>query len=181
MNKSFSEAIYDIFQQISKHNRELGFHEKVTVYLAGGAAVHFYEHGRRSDDVDAIMAPKRPIIPEDLSAVWNNNGTLESVDFDATYNPTFGLLHEDYMDRAHFLKEVDGSILLYILHPIDLVITKLLRYSDVDAEDIEALVKHPAFDITQFESLAKDALDVQMVPKHNRHQIQWVIDIYNDK
>ena len=69
MNRSFTEAIYDTFKQIAKHNKELGFHEKTTVYLAGGAAVRFYEHGRRSDDVDAIMAPKRPIIPEDLSTV----------------------------------------------------------------------------------------------------------------
>ena len=180
MNKTFTEAIYDIFQQISEHNKALGFDEQVTVYLAGGAAVHFYEHVRRSDDVDAIMAPKRPFIPEHIGAVWDNNGVVESVDFDVTYNPTFGLLHEDYMQRAQFLKEIDGSILLYILHPIDLVITKLLRFSDVDAEDIEILVKHDAFDIELFKKLADDAIEVQMVPSHNRHNIQWVIDIYEE-
>jgi len=42
MNTSFTEAIYDIFEQISAHNKTVFPDSSATIYLAGGAAVHFY-------------------------------------------------------------------------------------------------------------------------------------------
>lgn len=180
MNTSFTEAIFDIFEQISKHNKSLGMEKTSTIYLAGGAAVHFYTNARRSDDVDAIMEPIKPALPEHLGTTWDNNGTIESLDFDMTYHPYFGLLAEDYMDRAVHLKNIGGNISLYVLHPIDLAITKVLRYSDSDAEDIAFLVQHESFDIALFKELAQSCLDARGMASHYQNNIQWVVDAYSE-
>ena len=84
MNMSFTEAIYDIFEQISTYNKTLWPKSIATIYLAGGAAVHFYTNARRSDDIDAIMEPIKPAIPDHLGTTWDNNGVVESVSFDTT-------------------------------------------------------------------------------------------------
>lgn len=178
MNTSFTEAIYDIFEQISVHNKTVFPDSFATIYLAGGAAVHFYTNARHSDDIDAIMEPIKPAIPDHLGTTWDNNGIPESVSFDTTYHPYFGLLAEDYMDRAVHIKEIGGNVSLYILHPIDLVITKVLRYSDADAEDIEHLVQHKGFDVDLFKQLAQEALDARGMAPHYQNHIEWVIVAY---
>lgn len=178
MNMSFTEAIYDIFEQISTYNKTLWPKSIATIYLAGGAAVHFYTNARRSDDIDAIMEPIKPAIPDHLGTTWDNNGVVESVSFDTTYHPYFGLLAEDYMDRAVHIKEVGGNLSLYVLHPIDLVITKVLRYSDADAEDIEHLVQHKEFNVNVFKKLAQESLDSRGMAPHYQNHIQWVLDAY---
>jgi hypothetical protein len=46
-------------------------------------------------------------IPEDLFVVWlNEEGTLEQLHYNHTYNSTLGLLHEDYEDRAVLTKNL---------------------------------------------------------------------------
>jgi len=82
------------------------------------------------------------------------------------------------MDRAMHIKEIGGNVSLYVLHPIDLVITKVLRYSDADAEDIENLVQHKKFDIDLFKQLAQEALDARGMATHYQNHIQWVTDAY---
>ncbi len=181
MKTSFTEAIYDIFDQISVHNKTVFPNSSSTIYLAGGAAVHFYTNARRSDDIDAIMEPIKPAIPDHLGTTWDNNGVIESVSFDTTYHPYFGLLAEDYMDRAVHIKEIGGNVSLYVLHPIDLVITKVLRYSDADAEDIEHLVRHKEFDIELFKQLVQESLDTRGMAPHYQNHIQWVIDVYQNQ
>jgi hypothetical protein len=71
MSNNFTNAVYDMFEEIAVHNQSLEFDEEISIYLAGGAAVHFYVNARVSDDVDAIMEPYSPSIPEDLEVIWN--------------------------------------------------------------------------------------------------------------
>lgn len=81
------------------------------------------------------------------------------------------------MDRAVHIKEIGGNVSLYVLHPIDLVITKVLRYSDADAEDIEHLVRHKEFDVELFKQLAQESLDARGMAPHYQNHIQWIIDV----
>lgn len=39
-------------------------------------------------------------------------------------------MHEDYVDRAKLYKIIDDKFEVYVLSPIDLVISKILRFSD---------------------------------------------------
>ncbi|WP_373033630.1 DUF6036 family nucleotidyltransferase [Sulfurovum sp.] len=184
MQANYAAAVLEIFKIISEHNNEHYPGKVAAIYLAGGAAVHFYVNARVSDDVDAIMEPYRPAIPADLEAVWTNKeGELKALSFDYQYNPTFGLLDEGYQERAYHWKDIDNNIKLYVLHPIDLVITKLVRYSDSDIADIEALIRLKSFNIDTFEKLALKALSESVGISPDRglhHTIGWVKELYSN-
>ncbi len=182
MQDNYAAAVLEIFKRISAHNSEHYPVKAAAIYLAGGAAVHFYVNARVSDDIDAIMEPYRPAIPADLEVVWKNEeGELKALSFDYLYNPMFGLLDEGYQERAYHWKDIDDNVNLYVLHPIDLVITKLVRYSDSDIADIEALIRLESFDIDTFERLALKALSESAGISPDRgvpHTIGWVKELY---
>jgi len=129
------------------------------------------------------MEPYRPAVPADLEVVWKNeDGELNALSFDYQYNPMFGLLDEEYQERAYHWKDIGDNINLYVLHPIDLVITKLVRYSDVDEVDIEALIRLESFDIQLFEKLALKALAASVGISPGRgvqHHVEWVKKLYS--
>ena len=183
MQDNYTAAVLEIFEIISEHNDRNYPGKAAAIFLAGGAAVHFYVNARVSDDVDAIMEPYRPGIPADLEVVWKNeDDELKALSFDYQYNPMFGLLDEDYQERAYLWKNIGNNIKLYVLHPIDLVITKLVRYSDADEVDIEALIHLDGFDIQTFEKLALKALasSVGISPDRGvQHHIEWVKELYS--
>jgi hypothetical protein len=57
-------------------------------------------------------------VPKDLSVVWKNDeGILEEVYYDHTFNDTFGLFQEDYQDRAILLKRIASKFEVYLLSP----------------------------------------------------------------
>jgi uncharacterized nucleotidyltransferase DUF6036 len=68
---------------------------------------------------------------------------------------------------------------LYILHPIDLVVTKLSRYSPSDEKDIEALVKLESFDIEKFKEYASTMIsEAAGVNSTTYIHIDWVVELY---
>ena len=182
MQDNYTAAVLEMFEIISEHNNDQYPGKVAAIYLTGGAAVHFYSNVRVSDDVDVIMEPYRPAIPADLEVVWHNeDGEVRALSFDYQYNPTLGLLEENYQHRAHPWKSIGDNINLYVLHPIDLVITKLVRYSAADEKDIEMLIRQPAFDIETFIELATYALRTSVgVNPTVHHHIQWVKDMYQE-
>lgn len=67
----------------------------VRMFIAGGAAVHFYTAARVTSDVDATFS-HRLLLPQDLEVVWRDKqGIGRVLYFDRQYNDTFGLMHED--------------------------------------------------------------------------------------
>jgi hypothetical protein len=179
---SFTEAIFELIEKIDQHNQTLDLKKKAIFYLAGGVAVHFYTNMRVSDDIDIIMEPYSPPIPEYLEALWSDeNDEMQTLSFDYTYNPTFGLLHENFDVRAIPVKTI-GNIEINVLHPIDLVITKLARFAENDENDIRELVKLDAFKLNEFEELANDALNVTPhIQDSVRYHIEWVKDMYEEE
>ena len=157
---SFKEAIIEMVGEIAKQIPDSHKQTPVKAYLTGGGAVHYYCNSRVSDDVDLIMqfAVK---IPEDLFVVWlNEEGTLEQVHYDHTYNSTFGLLHEDYEDRAVHMITIDEKFEINLLSPVDLIISKLTRFAQNDEEDIVNIIKTEKVNKDELFELATDAINI---------------------
>jgi hypothetical protein len=157
---SFKEAIIEMMEQIAKEIPDSHKQMPVKAYLTGGGAVHYYCNSRVSDDIDLIMQFSVNI-PENLFVVWmNEEGMLEQVHYDHTYNSTFGLLHEDYEDRAVHMITIDDKFEIYLLSPEDLIISKLIRFAQNDEEDIRNIIATGRVDKDLLYALATDAIDV---------------------
>ena len=133
----------------------------VKMYVAGGAALHFYTGHRVSDDIDASFS-HRIALPEDLEVSYKGaDGTAELLYFDRQYNDTLGLLHEDAYDDSIPLKldGIDAGLLdVRLLSPLDLAVSKLGRFSDQDRDDIAALARLKLVDSGGLRKRAQDAV-----------------------
>lgn len=116
----------------------------VAMYVAGGAALHFYTGERISQDVDAVFS-RRVALPDDLDVAYRDaDGRARVLYFDRQYNDTFGLLHEAAHDDAVplALEGIDPHVLeVRLLSPMDLAVSKIARLSDQDRADIAAIAR----------------------------------------
>lgn len=133
--------------------------QPMSMYLAGGAAMHFYTGARMTDDVDAVF-DRRILIPADASVIYRDaEGKARTVYFDVNYNESFALLHEDAHDDALRLK-LDGvnAVRVFVLQPVDLAVSKLARFSDIDRGDIVQLARDGLITASALRERASDAL-----------------------
>lgn len=116
----------------------------IQMYVAGGAAMHFYTGERVSKDIDATFS-RRIVLPEGLEAMYRDaDGAARVLYFDHQYNDTLGLLHEDaHEDSVPLsLEEIDARVLdIRLLSPLDLAVSKISRFAEHDREDIAALAR----------------------------------------
>ncbi|MEO7761739.1 MAG: DUF6036 family nucleotidyltransferase [Casimicrobiaceae bacterium] len=117
----------------------------VIACVAGGAALHFYTGSRISTDIDAKVLARIILDPHDLQVAYRDaDGHARLLYFDTQYNDTFALLHEDAYDEAIpiDLEGVDPErLLVKLLTPLDLAVSKLSRFSEQDQLDIRALAR----------------------------------------
>lgn len=133
--------------------------EPIEMYLAGGAAIHFYTGARMTDDVDAAFN-KKLLVPSDLAVIYRDSeGKARSVYFDASYNESYSLLHEDaHQDAARLrLEGVEGARIL-VLQPVDLAVSKLARFGEIDRQDILRLAKAGLISANKLRKRAEAAL-----------------------
>jgi len=116
----------------------------IHMYLAGGAAVHYYTGARPTGDVDAVFSA-RVLLPEDLDVNYiDAQGQHRLLYFDRQYNDTLALMHEDAQEDSLSLTilGVDPRVLdVRALSPVDLAVSKIGRFEDRDRSDIEALAR----------------------------------------
>jgi len=177
---SFKEAIVAMMKEIAKQIPDVHKQEPVRAYLTGGGAVHYYCNARVSDDVDLIM-PYAVKIPEDLFVIWlNSEGKLEQVHYDYTYNSTFGLLHEDYEDRAIHMITIEEKFEIYLLAPEDLIISKITRFAENDERDIRNIIERGNVDKENLYLLADDAIRVGVGFQENyvRLNLEFVMEMF---
>jgi hypothetical protein len=133
----------------------------VRMYVAGGAALHFYTGERVSVDVDAVFS-RRIALPDDLQVAYRDeDGAARLLYFDRQYNDTLGLMHEDAHDDSVPLRldGVDGAVLdVRLLAPVDLAVSKLARWSPQDQQDVAALARRGLVDPDELAERATDAL-----------------------
>ena len=129
------------------------------MFLAGGAAMHFYTGARMTDDIDAIF-DRKILVPEDAIVIYRDaQGRARSVYFDVNYNESYALLHEDAHDDSWrlALSGID-SVQVLVLQPVDLAISKLARFSEIDRGDILQLAKDGLITAAALRQRAEDAL-----------------------
>ena len=132
----------------------------IKMYVAGGAALHFYTGERVSRDIDAAFS-HRIALPENLEVAYRDaDGAARLLYLDRQYSDTLGLMHEDAYEIAEILTFPDsqGVIEVRLLSPADLAITKLGRFSSQDRDDIAALARRKLIDSKSLRKRAEEAL-----------------------
>ena len=139
-------AFTELVQRIAAPLRELPSRGlPIKMYVAGGAAMHFYTGERISNDVDAVFS-RRIALPNDLEVAYRDpDGAARLLYFDRQYNDTLALMHEDAQEDSVplTLKHSDDSVLdVRLLCTLDLAVSKIGRFSSQDRGDITALARH---------------------------------------
>jgi hypothetical protein len=133
----------------------------IKMYVAGGAALHFYTGERVSRDVDAAFS-HRIALPENLEVAYKDaDGAARLLYFDRQYSDTLALMHEDaYEDSvALALEGIDASILdVRLLSALDLAVSKISRFSSQDRDDIALLARRKLITSVQLQRRAEDAM-----------------------
>lgn len=130
----------------------------LTVFLAGGMAVHLYTAKRVTTDIDAEFAG-RVAVPADLFVqVELPDGSTEDIYFDSNFSTTLGLIHEDYQQDSVPVDLGLQHITVRALSPVDLAVSKISRLADPDKEDIRDLVLAGLTNADEIEARAEDAL-----------------------
>jgi hypothetical protein len=134
----------------------------VQMYVAGGAALHFYTGERVTQDIDAAFS-KRIALPEKLEISYRDaDGAAQILYLDRQYSDTLALIHEDaYRDSEPLaLPGLEPGILdVRLLKPIDLAVTKIGRFTSQDREDIAALARRGLVHSASLRTRAKEAID----------------------
>lgn len=133
----------------------------IRMYVAGGAAVHFYTGARLSRDVDAAFS-HRIALPDGLTVTYRDaDGYARALFLDPNYNDTFALMHEDARDDSLPLElpGIDAEVLdIRLLSPLDLAVSKIARFSEQDREDIIALARQRLINAADLRARAEEAL-----------------------
>lgn len=133
----------------------------VRMFVAGGAAMHMYTGARVSRDIDAAFS-HRIVLPPDLQVFYRGpDGAAQTLYFDYQYNDSLGLMHEDaYEDSMGLdLPGIDPARLeVRLLAPVDLALSKVSRFADVDRADIEELARSGLIDADALHRRGTEAL-----------------------
>jgi hypothetical protein len=155
---AYIEAFKTLVQRLLRSAR-ITPKEPIAMYLAGGAAMHFYTGARMTDDVDAVF-DRKLLVPSDSAVIYRDSeGRARSVYLDPNYNETYALLHENaHQDAVRLpLEGIEGAR-IFVLQPVDLAVSKLARFSEIDREDIRELAKEGLVTANQLRKRAEAAL-----------------------
>ncbi len=155
---AYVEAFKSLVQRLVR-SAKVNPKEPIDMYIAGGAAMHFYTGARMTDDVDAVFN-KKLLVPPDLSVIYRDSeGKPRSVYFDANYNESYALLHEDaHQDAARLQLEGIEGARIFVLQPVDLAISKLARFAEIDRKDILRLAEDRLITAKELRKRAEAAL-----------------------
>lgn len=136
--------------------------DPVRMYLAGGLAVNYYCGSRYTGDIDASFSHRMLLQDEELAFTYfKRDGSRALLYFDRNYNPMFGLLHEAHTEDS---VEWEGAgnerrlVQLRVLAPVDLVVSKIARFSDQDQADILDVARVSRLAYSTIEGRALEAM-----------------------
>ncbi len=164
LHPELTQALIEMLDRMDVILRESGYAgEPVEMYLAGGMAVHYHCGSRYTEDVDATFS-RRMLLPYDQLTVQyiRSGGRPSNIYLDPTYNDTFALLHPDHREDSAAWEGIGNErrlIHLRVFCPVDLAVSKLSRFSEIDREDILELARQRYFDTAQLKQRATEALD----------------------
>ncbi len=143
-----------LLELLKRLETSLDLKQPIQMYIAGGMAAHLYTGARVTMDVDAEFS-KRIIVPSDLLVETKGGQVLY---LDTNYNSTFALMHEDYIHDAIKVPVDSHLIEVYVLSPVDLIVSKIARLSGPDREDIESIIKAQRVTAEEIEKRANEAM-----------------------
>ena len=156
--KAFTQIVQKISAELAGIDPKL---LPIRLYVAGGAALHLRTGARLSEDIDGVFS-RRVVLRDKLQVPYKDpDGRARLLYLDRSYNETLGLMHEDAFDDSEpvELPGTDARILqVRALSPLDLAVSKLARYSDVDREDISVLARERLIDPDKLRKRAEEAL-----------------------
>lgn len=133
----------------------------IHMYVAGGAALHFYTGERVTQDIDAAFS-KRIALPEKLEVSYRAaDGAAQLLYLDRQYSDTLALIHENaYRDSEPLtLPGLEPEVLdVRLLTPTDLAVTKIGRFTSQDRDDIEALARRGLVQSVSLRTRADEAV-----------------------
>lgn len=133
----------------------------VHAYIAGGVAVNHYTGIRMSDDVD-IAWSRRVAIPPDMrvfeAANPDDPQDVMLITMDGEFGDYLGSFHPDWKEDSLEICQI-GDIVLHVISPLDLAVSKIGRFQDRDREDIEGLARFRLIKSEEFERRATEAVD----------------------
>jgi hypothetical protein len=155
---AYVEAFKSLFRRLVR-SAGAGPKEPIDAYVAGGAAMHFYTGARMTDDVDAVFS-KKLLGPSDLAVIYRDSeGKPRSVRFDASYNESHALLHEDaHQDAVRLRLEGIEGVQIFVLQPVDLAVSKLARFAEIDRKDVSRLAEDGLITAQELRQRAEAAL-----------------------
>lgn len=109
---------------------------KVDMHVVGGVAVHVYTQSRVSTDIDMTLS-HRLVVPE--TVVRYKDGEKDAyVSLDRNYGEFLAVMHPDWKNDANLLGTY-GRVVLKVISPVDLAVSKIARFADNDRMDIRNL------------------------------------------
>ena len=152
---ALAQGLRELLKQLEER---LSLAKPLTMYLAGGMAVHLYTSERVTTDVDAEYSA-RVHIPDDVMVTINlEDGTPQVIYLDKNYNSSFALMHEDYRDDSIPVDLGLKHVVVRVLQPVDLAVSKIARLAENDREDIASLVRLGLTNANQIEQRASAAI-----------------------
>ena len=152
---ALAQGLRELLKQLEER---LSLAKPLTIYLAGGMAVHLYTSARVTTDVDAEYSA-RVHIPDDVMVTINlEDGTPQVIYLDKNYNSSFALMHEDYQDDSIPVDLGLKHVVVRVLQPVDLAVSKIARLAENDREDIASLVRLGLTNANQIEQRASAAI-----------------------
>ena len=147
---------------LSELSRRLGpLPEPVHAWLAGGFAVHFYTAYRMSDDVDIKWSHKIAIPPDMQTFEMDPPGSAADagvVVMDGSFSDVMGSFPPEWEARSQEVHRFDNMV-LHVIDPVDLAVSKVARFTERDREDIQALAERGLIDQETFARRADEALE----------------------
>jgi len=153
-------TLFGFLQEVDKELKR-----KITLVAAGGTAMTLLDVKSSTIDIDfTIPAQDYEEFETALSSIphgfrvdhWKDGMVFSQV------------LPEDYLEKAVLVKTQLRNIVLKALNPLDIVVTKIRRLDDRDAQDIEACIKR--FKLTK-DQIAGRAAQVHYVGNEENYSI----------
>lgn len=161
--REYADAFLEIARRITESLQ--GLPRKalpIRMYLAGGAALHFYTGERVTQDVDATFSA-RIALPDRLDVSYRDaDGAARLLYLDRQYSDTLALIHEDAYEDSESLALpglVPDVLEVRLLTPTDLAVSKMGRLTTQDRDDIAALARHRLVRAIPLKKRAEEAVE----------------------
>jgi len=158
----YVDAFLEIARRISDSLKSLPKNAlPIHMYVAGGAALHFYTGERATQDIDAAFS-KRIALPDKLEISYRDaDGAARLLYLDRQYSDTLALIHEHaYKDSEPLpLPGLAPEVLdVRLLTPTDLAVSKIGRLTSQDRDDIAALARRGLVHSAPLRTRAEEAV-----------------------